>query len=387
MKANWKKVGSKTDHKAKSLFDRIASILVVLLLLLITAVGVGSFIFSNDLLVPMHQDDFVLGVTNVNAHAVTLPRTDDTEQHGIFGISWAGGQAAIVGDITSENQDTVTRQLQQTTAPLLDHTKVAFGREVFLNNALRDTLGLTIDTIQITGPLGPLPTLYVPGKLDTWAILAHGQNDELDSGLRFFEPLAKFGMPILEASYRNDVGAPASPDGLLHLGESEWQDVEASAKYAVAHGAHHLVIYGWSMGGAISEEFMRHSTYASKVQALILDAPVLDWRSTLNFQAEKRHLPDIFANVVEFVATLRTGINFDGLDQLNQDQGKTPILLFHGTSDQTTPIAVSDAFAREHSDIVTYHRVEGADHVQSWNLNPQLYESQVSTFLTNTLHL
>ncbi len=147
------------------------------------------------------------------------------------------------------------------------------------------------------------------------------------------------------------------------------------------------MIYGWSMGGAITEEFMRHSQYASSVQALVLDAPVLDWRSTLNAQTEKRHLPDVFANLVEFVATLRTGINFGNLDQLNQDQGHTPILLFHGTDDETTPISVSETFAKEHSDIVTFHLVNGTDHVQSWNTNPQLYESQVSAFLTSTLHL
>ncbi len=122
MKANRKKIGSKGlsktgAEKQKQKNAHIVLILVALPLLLIIAVGVSSFIFSNDLLVPMHQDDFTLDVINVNAHSVTLPRTHDTEQHGIFGISWAGGQAAIVGDITSENQDTVTRQLEGRISP------------------------------------------------------------------------------------------------------------------------------------------------------------------------------------------------------------------------------------------------------------------------------
>lgn len=252
---------------------------------------------------------------------------------------------------------------------------------------LDQTPGLRLATLSIASPLGQLPALYMPGKSATWAILIHGRNDSLGSGIHFFPPLAKLGFPILEAAYRNDVNAPASPDGLLHLGDSEWQDVDATAKYAMQHGAQHLILYGWSMGGSIAEEFMHRSAYASSVQALILDAPVLDWRTTLNFQAAHRHLPNIFANLVEFISTLRTGINFDNLDQLDQTQKQIPILLFHGTRDSSTPISVSDAFAKAHASIVTYYRVPGAEHVQSWNVNSRLYESRVSAFLTRVLHL
>lgn len=361
-------------------------ILIMVILLLVIATGIVGFYYSNVLLVPSHQLLFTSEVTDVSARSVTLSRNHDTEQPGTFGIAWAGGQSAIVGNITAKNQDTVTRLLLQKTAPLTKHTMVRFSRDTFLGT-LRDTLGLTINTVQIADPLGQLPAWYVPGKLDTWAILLHGQNDSLESGLRFFPPLAKLGLPILETSYRNDVGAPASPDNLSHLGDSEWQDVEADARYAMAHGAQHLVIYGWSMGGAMAEEFMHRSAYASSVQALVLDAPVLDWRSTLNFQAQNRHLPDVFANLVEFVSSQRTGINFDALDQLDQAQSQTPILLFHGTNDTSTPISVSDTFAKAHPDIVTYDRVAGADHIDSWNTNPQKFDDQVSTFLTRVLHL
>jgi uncharacterized protein len=261
-----------------------------------------------------------------------------------------------------------------------DHQDPSFGM-------VDSTPGLKSTMLQITGPLGQLPALYVPGTLDTWALLIHGRNDSLESGIYFFPALAQLGLPILETAYRNDVGAPPSPDGLLHLGDSEWQDVEASARYAIEHGAHHLVLYGWSMGGSIAEEFMHRSAYAHKVQALVLDAPVLDWRSTLNFQAAHHHLPAAFANVVELMCTLRAGINFNTLDQLDQTQSHTPILLFHGTSDTSTPIAVSDAFAKAHAHRVTYYRVQGAEHVQSWNIDPQLYENRVSAFLTYALHI
>ncbi|GHO46491.1 alpha/beta hydrolase family protein [Ktedonospora formicarum] len=379
---------AKTNTPKKSRVFSPQGILLTLLSLILLCViadgGIG-FYFSNVLLEPTHQTSFTLEATNVSTHTITLPHNLDTEQPGTFGLTWPNGQA-IVGGITSETQDTVTRELIETTAPLTEHTMVAWNREIYLGK-LKDKLNLETSTVQVPAPLGSMPAIYVPGKLDTWVIMVHGRGDAANSGLRFFPPLVKLGFPVLSISYRNDTDAPASPDGSYHLGDSEWQDLEAGVKYALSHGARHLVLYGWSMGGSIIEMFQHHSSYASNVQALILDAPVLDWRTTLTFQANNRSLPSIVASTAEFIATLRTGINFDHLNQLNQPQGETPILLFHGTSDTSTPISVSDTFAKTHANIVTYYRVENTNHVQSWNTDPQKYEAELSAYLIKVLHL
>jgi len=58
-----------------------------------------------------------------------------------------------------------------------------------------------------------------------------------------------------------------------------------------------------------------------------------------------------------------------------------PFLVFHGTADTTVPIATSREFAALLPDQVQLIEVDGAEHIESWNPDPDAYDSAVRAFL------
>jgi pimeloyl-ACP methyl ester carboxylesterase len=228
-----------------------------------------------------------------------------------------------------------------------------------------------------------MPAWLIPGRTHTWAIVVHGINGDRENNLRITPTLHRAGLPVLLITYRGDVGAPRGPDGLHHMGLTEWRDLEAAARYALTHGAHHLVMIGYSMGGAIVTQFMERSPLARRVGGLVLDAPALSWKAILSFNAKEKGFPSFAAAPIEWMIGLRIDANWRRLDALKHtDSFQLPILLFHGTEDKLVPISLSDAFAKELPRWVTYYRVPKAGHIESWNVDSTLYDQRLTAFLS-----
>lgn len=96
---------------------------------------------------------------------------------------------------------------------------------------------------------------------------------------------------MLALAYRGDVGAPPSPDGLHHFGETEWRDVDAAVRYALDHGARQVVLLGWSTGATMALRTAALSGVRERIAGLVLDSPVLSWETTLRALAAARRTP------------------------------------------------------------------------------------------------
>jgi alpha-beta hydrolase superfamily lysophospholipase len=142
------------------------------------------------------------------------------------------------------------------------------------------------------------------------------------------------------------------------------------------------VLIGYSMGGAIVAQFMERSALAACVSGVVLDAPALSWKAILSFNAEEDGFPSFAALPIEWMVGVRVDADWGSLDALKHTASfHLPILLFHGTEDKLVPISLSDAFVRELPRWITYYRVPHAGHIESWNVDPTLYDQRLAMFL------
>jgi pimeloyl-ACP methyl ester carboxylesterase len=353
-------------------------------LLLGAAIGVAlSWHFSDRVLVPDHSSWAAeVRVEGLPPGRIVLERSEDSERPGVYGLEWSGGHA-VVGAVVGESAETITRRLRAVRGYLVPEMDVGLEPNVF-SGTPRQALGIPFADVDIPGELGPMPAWSVPAGSDTWAIVVHGINSTPQVGLRLLPTLHRADLPTLMITYRDDLGAPSSPDGLHHMGLTEWRDLEAAARYALAHGARRLVLVGASMGGAIVAQLMQHSPLASRVDGLVLDAPVFDWRETLEFNTTQMGMPSLAALPLEWAIGARIDADWDSLDALQHlEDFQLPILLFHGDDDEVVPISTSDEFAAELPQRVTYHRVPEAGHVEAWNVDPRLYDRRLAAFLAS----
>lgn len=246
--------------------------------------------------------------------------------------------------------------------------------------------GLQFEDVRFESPLGEFPAWHVPAGSDTWAILVHGKGASRREALRIMPILASHRIDCLAITYRNDEGCPPAPHGQYAYGRDEWEEVEGAVRFALERGARRVVLVGYSMGGAISLAFMGRSSLASRVAALVLDAPMIDLVRTVEHRARQLRLPVRMLPVSNRVVARRYGFDWRDFDHFETARRlDVPILLFHGDSDRTIPVETSDALALARPDIVQYVRIPGADHVRAWNHDPDAYRQAVGGFLREHL--
>ncbi|NEB77215.1 alpha/beta fold hydrolase, partial [Streptomyces sp. SID14478] len=224
------------------------------------------------------------------AGRITLTRDLASLRPGTYGLA-GDGYHAVVGPVLESAPhaaDTVVRRLERVTHGTLEPgAKAWLTPQVYIGDP-KAALGLDHADIDVPGELGALPAWFVPGVRDTWVITVHGLGTTREHPMNLMGFLHHHRFPILDLAYRGDLGAPRSPDGLGHLGETEWRDLDAAIRYAVRYGARHVIVLGFSTGAAMALHAAAHSALRERIRGLVLDSPVLSWEATLRTLARAR---------------------------------------------------------------------------------------------------
>lgn len=342
--------------------------------------GIGWF-YSSLLLDTRHELVFPELVVESDAAAVTLRRTRLTAQPGVWGLRWADG-LACVGPIRQSSARSVVRELLGGPVPPPGTRAVIDAGPFDPDPGARNLL---FTSVTVPTSLGPAPAWLVPAPGADWVVLVHGRGGARRESLRILPTLHRAGHPTLTITYRNDVGAPPSPDGRYHLGDTEWEDLQAAVRFARSRGARRVVLYGWSMGAAVIGAFLDRSPDAAGIAAVVWDAPLVDWRATLRRQARNRHLPGRLAAVAALVTRRRIGIDFARFDlRARPPAVRPPTLVLHSSADTAVPVAPSRALAAAAPGLgwpMRYVEVPDVEHTGAWNADPDRYERTVTAFL------
>ncbi|WP_055567336.1 alpha/beta hydrolase family protein [Streptomyces atriruber] len=319
------------------------------------------------------------------AGQISLTRALASLRPGTYGLS-GNGTHAIVGPVLESaphEADTVVRRLEAVT-----HGTLEPGARVWLTPQVHigdphAALGLDHADVDIPGELGGLPAWFVPAARDTWVITVHGLGTTREHPMVVMDFLHRLRVPVLDLAYRGDLGAPRSPDGLGHLGETEWRDLDAAIRYAVRNGAERVVLHGWSTGAAMCLHAAAHSALRDRISGLVLDSPVLSWETTLRALAGARRTPGPLLPLAVRAAQGRTGLRGDRiLASAGPEALKVPTLVVHGPDDTVAPWALSRRMAERRPELVTLHPVPNAPHGAMWNADPAGYEEVLRRFLT-----
>ncbi len=339
-------------------------------------------------------------VSRAGAEQVILPANEDTTIDGTYSLYFDQGRGhARIGAISSyvPREGTVQREIEHVySGDIHQATRGWWSGSVYERPS---SLGFADEQVDVPVAGGSAPAWLIRAEADAgvWAVMVHGRGAQRSECLRAVRAARSLGMACLIVSYRNDGEAPQAVDGRYGLGMTEWRDVDAALDYAVARGAREIVLFGWSMGGAIALQTADLSRHRRRISALVLDGPVVNWVEVLAYHAELNRIPApagrlgqwlLSNSVAKRVTGLAAPLDLKSMDWIARSgQITTPTLILHSEDDEYVPVGPSAELAELNPEFVTFVRFHRARHTKEWNVDPRHWDESVTNWLGRVLEM
>ena len=365
-------------------------------------------VFARAVVTPVRshaEDTEVLAVVDgADGPEVILPADQYTTVPGTYSLVFGQGEhVARIGAIRSHDprDGTVQRVVEEVYSG--DLRAAARGRLTGYVYPTPADAGLEATDVEVPVPGGVAPAWRIdPAPSEEprpaegiWAVMVHGRGARRTEGLRAVPTAQRLGMTSLLVSYRNDGDAPDAGDARYGLGTTEWEDVEAAVRLALDSGARDVVLFGWSMGGAIVLQFADRSDLAARVRGIVLTGPVVDWMDVLRHQARLNRIPEAVGLLGQWLLSNRAGrfvtglaapVDLRALDWVTRaDHVRVPTLILHSEDDEYVPVGPSMALAERNPELVRFVRFTQARHTREQNVDPERWDRTVRGFLRAVL--
>jgi pimeloyl-ACP methyl ester carboxylesterase len=320
--------------------------------------------------------------------AIELSADEYTRAPGQFGLFLDETSLAHLGEVISDNGRSVTRALA---TPERDWRPAPNSKGSWsgIIGLAPDSHQLPSKEISIPTPGGPAPAWLIPGTdPHLWAIHVHGLGGRRASTLRSAELAHALGFTSLIVSYRNDGEGPSLGTGRSSLGFGEANDVNDAISYARRQGATRIVLFGWSMGAAISLQ-VAVGTHRELVAGLVLDSPVLDWRRTTRHALKRQRLSVLAPLAYPWLGIPLLGRlvgipSTGGLDRFdwiaNAERFPAPALIVQSASDRSVPSEAARKLAEQQPNLVELALLDGG-HTTTWNTDRSRWDNTVARWL------
>lgn len=362
---------------------------------IVGAAGLGAWRYSDAILqdslsidstnaVTLLDDGNIVEISDSGISLAPSAEVSAIARNGSFGLKFPGG-SGVVGPLLTDGS-VVARQWTPVEGTPAEGMRVGIDRNTYMRDPLQD-FGIPFEEVMIPSPgAAELPSWYVEGDRSTWVIITHDVDRDLAESLRTLPLFTGRGFPVLAISYSTDQTTFADEDAVLGYGLTEWRDIQAAVDWSRQRGAKRFILVGYGMGGGATIEFVKSSPFGGQVSGVMLDAPALDLGVVIDSDPNAEEIPQILRSLGKTIATFRFGVNWSELNYLEKfDSVKVPVLLAHGVDDEVVPVDLSDQLAERYPARLTYLRVDGAGHGESWNVATAEYESAVQQFLTDVL--
>jgi pimeloyl-ACP methyl ester carboxylesterase len=299
------------------------------------------------------------------------------------GLYVAAGTFAVHQMIERLLQVPTRAEIAASEPPTMDPTVIGYRGDPMT------ALGLPFADMALNTGHGTAPAWLIPAEGEvkgrTWAIYVHGISGRRENGYCYVSALHEAGFPVLLMSYRNDEGAPPSPQGKYGYGSYEWQELVFAVDYVRQAGASDVLLIGDSVGGAIIGQFFVHSDRGWGISAVILDSPALDFAARVNNALTPFNLPltPLFTALAQRTIALQYGIDIADAAVIRELAAfPGPLLVIHGTGDGVIPVAISDRLVARRVGITSMLRT-ASDHLTTRKDHPALFDATLRAFLAS----